>query len=216
MIVHEVQQGEHMGSIAARHGFSRHDAVWGHPDNAELAKRRKPEILLPGDVVKVPAIELKSVDAPSGKAHRFRVQQDQLELRLRLRGLDGAPRENLACVVDVEGRSAPASTDGQGTLVTRIAASVRSVTISVDDASFDVAVGSLDPPGETTGWQARLVNLGYLEEILPPPPPEEDVADDDARELRGAIEEFQCDHALSQTGELDDATRAKLVQEHGC
>jgi peptidoglycan hydrolase-like protein with peptidoglycan-binding domain len=69
-----------------------------------------------------------------------------------------------------------------------------------------VRIGHLDPHDEDSGWQARLVNLGYIPGTL------DDITDD---HFRWAVEEFQCDHHLKVTGKLDDATRAKLKDSHG-
>jgi hypothetical protein len=55
---HRVRQGECLASIAARHGLPSAEALFDHPDNAELKRRRKhPGVLSPGDVVKVPERE---------------------------------------------------------------------------------------------------------------------------------------------------------------
>ncbi|NUO49803.1 MAG: hypothetical protein HOV80_13190 [Polyangiaceae bacterium] len=52
--VYTVRAGEDLADIA-NHQDSTVDAIWHHPDNAEVVKRRRlPERLLPGDVVYVP------------------------------------------------------------------------------------------------------------------------------------------------------------------
>ena len=35
-------------------------------------------------------------------------------------------------------------------------------------------------------------------------------------ELLAAIEEFQCDYGMPVTGDMDDTTRAKLMEVYGC
>jgi hypothetical protein len=71
---------------------------------------------------------------------------------------------------------------------------------------YAVQIEPLPDPGSASGAQRRLKNLGYYRgagrgEI-----------DDETRE---ALRSFQRDHALSPTGELDEATRGKLVERHG-
>jgi hypothetical protein len=70
-----------------------------------------------------------------------------------------------------------------------------------------VKIGHLDPLDEETGWKARLINLGYYEGCL---------ADPDGTRFQYAIEEFQCDQDVKVSGKLDDSTKAKLKQVHGC
>jgi hypothetical protein len=36
------------------------------------------------------------------------------------------------------------------------------------------------------------------------------------RERKSAIEEFQADQGIKLSGELDDATKAKIAEIHGC
>jgi len=74
------------------------------------------------------------------------------------------------------------------------------------ELEYSIKIGHLDPIDEDSGWQARLINLGYHADPS---------GDTDQEQLRYAIEEFQCDHQLSVTGALDAETRAKLNELHG-
>ena len=70
-IDHVVKQGEGIESIAFANGWFP-DALWNHPSNEELAKKRATgHVLLPGDVVHVPDLRPKSIEVPTGGRHRF-------------------------------------------------------------------------------------------------------------------------------------------------
>jgi N-acetylmuramoyl-L-alanine amidase len=227
---HVVKSGDHLPAIAEAYGFARSAAIWNHPDNAELKKSRDvAEILAPGDVLKIPDREEKTVDIATGKVHRFTVKREKLELRIRIRNLDSAPVDGAACVLAASAGKQDLTTDGDGQIIAPIARSERSATLTVGDEVYQIAIGDLDPVDTESGWQARLVNLGYLESPLPPlaeveeaeqdPDSEDPPYDERAErehELRAAIEEFQFDNSLSVTGEMDSATQAKLEEIHGC
>lgn len=214
---HVVKQGQHLAWIAEQYGFSHHDAVWSHPDNAELKKKRKaPEILAPGDELTIPERGDKEVGCEAGKLHRFTVRTDRLELRVRVRDLAGRPRSGEACTLATGAEEAPLSTDGEGVVVKRIVRTQTRATLTIEGATFDLSIGELDPIDLDTGWQARLINLGYLEPPLRLPPESGALDEDSQRELRGAIEEFQCDHEMKPTGTMDAATLSRLREVHGC
>ena len=60
-IRHVVEPGEHLSGIAARFGFRSTAPILGHPDNAELKKKRlNPNVLRPGDIVVIPDLAAKT------------------------------------------------------------------------------------------------------------------------------------------------------------
>jgi hypothetical protein len=209
---HTVQQGEHLSRIAFLYGFRDYQTIWNHPENAQLkAKRKTPNILLPGDKLfipdKVPKVEVR----PTGQSHRFQLAGQSLKLRIVLRDFDNQPIAGTACVLDVEGQSYDLQTDSEGLIEVDIPAGAENGTLRVPDLELAhaVKIGHLDPVDEDSGWQARLINLGYFAGST---------GDDSADDLRlhYAIEQFQCDYKLKVTGELDDSTRSKLREVHGC
>nr|WP_255216649.1 peptidoglycan-binding domain-containing protein [Pseudenhygromyxa sp. WMMC2535] len=65
--------------------------------------------------------------------------------------------------------------------------------------------GHLDPATELSGVQQRLVNLGYTCH---------DPAGELGESTQEALRAFQRTHDLEVSGELDDDTRARLIELH--
>ena len=70
---------------------------------------------------------------------------------------------------------------------------------------WSLALGALDPMETVTGVQARLNNLGFccgkVDNVVGP-------------RTRAALRAFQSSENLEVTGEVDDATRSKLLAAH--
>jgi peptidoglycan hydrolase-like protein with peptidoglycan-binding domain len=69
-----------------------------------------------------------------------------------------------------------------------------------------IDLAGLDPETSVKGAQQRLRHLGYYHRT---PDGELDAA------TRRALEDFQRDHEIVISGELDDSTKAKLADSHG-
>src|SRR5262249_40915466 len=131
--------------------------------------------------------------------HRFVLQTDHLELRLRLRDLGQEPVAGAACTLAAGGEEKQLMTNGEGGVNRSIARSESQAVLTLGDEKFDIVIGELDPIPEPTGWQARLVTLGYLEARVRVIDGGHELSDEDRREIRAAVEEFQCDnHARSR------------------
>ncbi len=209
---HVVRSGEDLHSIAWRYGVDPR-ALWEHPSNAALRERRREGVLLPGDLVTVPAPrERASFAVRPGGSHRFSATVPRHELRLSLEE-DGTPQANLRYTVVADGVTAEGTTDGQGQLVLSVRPSTRFVTLTLheqeDGHPFDsvmrIELGGLDPGEDLTGVQARLRNLGHS-----PGPIDGELGP----RTRRAIESFQRAEGLEPSGELDDATRERLAERH--
>lgn len=233
---HKVQQGESVESIAHTAGHFW-ETVWEHPENAELRKLRKsPHVLLPGDKVFVPELRQKKVACATGRQHPFR--RKGVPSRLRVRFLvDDEPRAGQSYELFVDGtRQKEGATDGDGWLDEVISpmANVAEVHFAADapedepppgdfeESGADViredkppakkkpapkkivytfGLRRLDPASTISGAQGRLRHLGYS---VGEPTGELDPRTADA------LRAFQTDKGLDVTGELDDATQAKL------
>ncbi len=210
---HVVQQGEHLSQIALAYGFRDYTTIWNHPENAELKElRQSPNVLFPGDVLRIPDKEHKKEDRSTGQTHRFQIGGAKLVLRLALRDFDNEPLANTECELQIDGASRRLTTDGDGRLEVPISpADKEAVLVFKDplvpfDLSVPIKIGHLDPVKEVTGQKARLSNLGYITRPL-------EQVDDDL--FARTVQEFQCDSGLPVTGVCDAATQSKLQDLHG-
>src|SRR5262247_2040234 len=79
-----VQQGECVESIAFASGMTP-QKIWDHPQNSALKQARKHRnILLPGDQLHVPDLEVKWVEAASDARHTFCRKALQTEVKIRI------------------------------------------------------------------------------------------------------------------------------------
>jgi N-acetylmuramoyl-L-alanine amidase len=211
---HVVQQGEHLTQIADKYGFRNFETIWNHPDNAKLkATRPSPNVLLPGDTLKIPDKTDKKTAVPTTQKHRFQLAGNRLSLHLALRDFDNQPLANTPCELRITGGpTAQLTTDGDGHIKTPIPITAKEATLVFKDplVPFDLSVpikiGHLDPVDAISGQKARLSNLGYITRPL------EEV--DDTVFAR-TVQEFQCDLGLKVTGICDAATQSKLKDLHG-
>ena len=209
MASYTVQQGDHLSGIAAKFGFRDFNTIWNHPSNAGLKqKRQDAHVLLPGDTIFVPDKGEKTVQAATGSVHNYKLKSKPLMLRLGLQDFDGQPIANADCELEIEGKTLKLKSNAKGLIETPVDPTARKGTLRVPtlQLEYPVMIGHLDPLEEDSGWQARLINLGYHAGA---------VGDPDQEQLGYAIEEFQCDQKLKVTGQLDAATKAKLKEIHG-
>jgi hypothetical protein len=204
-----IQPGDHASRLADQFGFADFQTIWSDPQNSGLrAKRADPHVLMPGDKLYIPDKQQKTVDRPTGKLHTFVVKRKQLLLKLTVLDFDDQPVAKNDCELEIDGKIFKLQTDAQGRIQQPISRSAVGGKLKIIDLDYEfpVKIGHLDPVEEDTGWRARLINLGYHLGAVDSP---------DDPQLKYALEEFQCDHKLKVTGELDSATRAKLKGMHG-
>lgn len=202
-------QGDQLSGIAQKFGFADFETIWNHANNKALnTKRKNPHVLFPGDVLFIPDHTLKTVSVPTTKVHRFRTSAKPLLLNIILKDFDDEPIANTACELEVEGVIKKLITDAKGLLKATISKTAQKGVLRIPDLDMvvPIKIGHLDPVQEDSGWQARLINLGY--HAGP-------VGDPDDEMLRYAVEEFQCDHGLQIDGDPGPATQAKLKEAHG-
>jgi hypothetical protein len=212
---HVVKKGDCLLRIAKQYGFADWKPIYEHADNADFRKKRpNPNAIFPGDKVVIPDKETKDASVPTGANHKFKVKTLRTMLRVVIKDEEDAPVADKAFELKIGDQTYEGSTNGDGILEQKVPedAEIGELTVYLtgDKAGahyfWNIRVGHLDPIEEVQGVQQRLNNLGfYCGEI-----------DGQKSELlRLALRGFQDIAGLEKTGEIDDATRGKLVEMHG-
>lgn len=213
---HVVAQGECLGSIAARYGFKDAQSLYEHADNGELRELRPdPHLLLPGDVVKVPELTLKTCDVATDSVGKFRVTRGKAMFRLVLQDADGEPTPDLPWTLTVGATEHTGTTGGDGLIEVEIPASATeghlAVQIDPEDPEVlherELSFGALDPLETSTGIQARLSNMGFGCGKID---------GDEAEKTLHALDAFRAREGIEEEGPCGDSTRAKLQELYGC
>jgi len=209
LMAHLIRQGECVSLIAARSGVDWR-RIWDADANAPLREAgREPNLLLPGDQLHVPALELGAESVATDAHHRFVLHGRFVRLHIKL----VANLEALAdepWVIEHSGGRLEGTSDAQGKLEASVPALIERATLSLPDRRqrYTLLLGALDPIATPSGARARLRNLGLAPSDADPIPAWETEFED---ELRG----FQRTNALDQSAELDDATLDALRDEYG-
>jgi len=202
---YKVADGESVPTVALRSGHFW-ETLWNHPDNAALAALRKDAtILVPGDEIVVPPIEVKRTAAATGKRHVFRRRGVPSRFSVQILDRD-EPRANAKYRLEIHGRPAiEGALDANGTLDVFVDATVTSATLVIGDEIYEIEIGRLRPIDALDGIQQRLKNLGYYHG---------DVDGQPGAATTEAIRVFQAAAELPVTGEMDDTTRDALSTAH--
>jgi N-acetylmuramoyl-L-alanine amidase len=208
MLDYKVKQGDCIESIAEKYGLFW-ETLWNHPKNRPLReKRREANVLFPGDIVFVPEKRIKEESGQTEQRHRFRRKGIPSILRMVLKDEDDEPIANVKYILEIDGEITSGTTDATGKLEQRIKPNARKGKLIVGEESdeYNLDLGYIDPITEISGVQSRLNNLGFdcgkVDGVLGP-------------KTREAIQEFQIEHGLEQTGEIDQQTRNKLKEIYG-
>jgi hypothetical protein len=166
-----VQQGDCLSSIALRFGFAGWKPIFEHPDNAEFRQRRPdPNIIYPGDILRIPDRRQKQVSAGTEKKHSFRLKRPQTYLRLVVRDERGRPfkeQKYRLIVGKVLNETGQTAADGrlEHPIPPDAEQAVLTLWVKRDNRQREyrwvLNLGHLDPIDEISGTQARLSNLGF-------------------------------------------------------
>jgi hypothetical protein len=201
-----VKQGDHIASIAHEAGFLSWKTVWDDGKNAAIRNKRNPNVLYPGDVIEIPAIQKKEESVPTTEYHTFQTTGDPVQLKIVVLDWSGN------AVVDTEVEVAlddgeKMRTAGDGSVKRNIdPAGKKEGNLKLKGYELELKVGHLDPVEELSGQIWRLNNLGYRAGT---PKDNKDPV------FLSAVEEFQCDYGLSVDGICGPATQGKLKEIHG-
>jgi len=198
-----IEQGDCLANVAAHYGMAK-AKIWDHGDNADLAAKRHPSILAPGDKLFIPEIEPISAARPVDRRHVFKINRATVRIRIRILRKWTAmtvPFLLRAYETRVEGTT---DTDGwlEATVPAQIDHGVLHLFFEDGTVSRRVRFGGLDPHDSEAGLRHRMRNLGYPYD-----------GDDEERQ-RSRIRAFQQSVKLEVTGEFDAATKAKLLERH--
>jgi hypothetical protein len=218
---HVLRPGECLQGLALAHGFADGEALFGSPENAALrAKRRASFEVACGDEVIIPDHRPRAVTLATGQRHRIVVRRPTTVLRVQVCDEAAEPLANKEYELLVGGTRLTGTTTPDGVVAQPVPVDAADATLVVHGATdrqsarwrWRLRLASLGPPDTTLGLCQRLENLGYWtctggDEADPPV--------DDAEAVVLAVRAFQHDEGLDESGTLDDATRARLLERHG-
>jgi hypothetical protein len=205
-VIIKVSPGDSIPSIAQDSGHFA-DTIWNHANNAEIkAKRKNPNILFPGDDIFVPAIRLKDFSCATDARHSFKRKGIPAKLKIQL-FLLGEPRANEDYTLILDDKIIRGKTDADGNIEAFIPPNCKGGVLKLNGGKeeYPVRVGHLNPIDTVSGIKQRLNNLGYHCG---------DESEEETDAVLEAVVQFQKDNGLPETGEFDDATRAKLESLH--
>lgn len=226
---HTLQSGECLQTLARDNGLHDGKTIYDFGDNAPLrSQRQAPAEVMKGDAVVIPDPVAKTVSRATDAVHRFRVLGPEAMLRLEVHDDFGQPIASQPFELHMDGQVVEGSTTGAGLIEQPVPLGVTEATLVVYATGdkkqghwcWQVRVADLDPPETVTGCWARLSNLGYWSTLDPPPDdggtgPGSDPDQMSRDPLVLAIRAFQFDEQLDVSGQIDDPTRARLVERHG-
>jgi hypothetical protein len=211
-LTHTVEQGEGLSELALRHGFHP-DTLWdANPELQKLRPHRN--VLAPGDAVKIPQPTLGKQSAAVGEHHRLQRLGIVDTLALRLLDAEGKPRAGLPYLLTLHlpggDEVREGKTDGSGHVDEVVPPDLDRATLLLDQdglvETYALSVNHLDPVDEVLGAQARLLGLGHAFDLA-------ELGTLGPYTVR-CLRDLQAQAKLEPTGQLDDATLAKLEELH--
>ena len=206
-----MKKNESIASIAAAYGHMP-QTIWQQERNAELrVKRENGYVLMRGDEVWIPDLQIKALECETGRTHRFGFLGGSEVLHLRFGDAD-FPRTHIPYLLTVDGISIAGKTDDKGVFCHHLPPDADQGRLILrppgkPEEHYELQFHRLDPATELSGVKQRLRNLGYYSGIV------DGVWN---QETQIALRAFQVDHGLEPATPPDEATRTKLVQIHGC
>lgn len=181
---HTVAEGDCCSSLAAAAGLPDYHSVYDHGDNADLkARRPNANALLAGDVVAVPEVETKTVDAATTRRHRYVVDVRAVKLRVKVLDREGRPLSGKAWRLTWGGGQRDGTLGSDGKLEAEVPATVTAARLALDpDAPPPEA-----PPAPPPEPEAPVAD---------PPPPEVYPPVIRARDFRDKVDEAYAGAAL--------------------
>src|SRR6478609_2960877 len=204
-----VQDGQRLADIAYERGFLP-ETIWMHEENAALrAARHRPEGLMPGDQLFIPARQKKSYECQTGRQHRFVRLGTTLLLRVQLvRYAEPLADVEVSIEPDV-GEPIVCRSNAHGFVEAGVQRQARRAELRIEpNTPFERTLHvklALAAWNSVLGAQQRLRNLGYVN-VSPT-----GVVDD---ATFAAVLGFQDRVGLESNGILDLDTKQSLEALH--
>ena len=202
-----IKSGDSVVKLAQQYGHFC-DTVWHHPENDALRiKRKRMNVLMPGDELFIPELRRKTVAAASNRRHVFRRKGVPAIFRLQLFDEAGEPRAHQRYELAIDDAQLTGTSNAEGIVEHSISPQAERGRLVIGPDRYEVhfELGQMDPISEPSGVQKRLRNLGYYHGAC------EGGYDD---ETRAALASFQRDCGLPITGDPDESTLDKLELIH--
>lgn len=214
MKTHIVKQGECLARIAHQYGFPDYPPIYDDPANADFKRSRSnPNVIFPGDVLRIPDLRERKVPCQTDQAHEFRAKRPKRILRIVVRDWEDELLSNEDYELVIEGVTYKGKTDGSGLLQHEIPIHAEDAVIVIGGQTWNLAIAHLNPLDDApddgvSGVQARLKNLGY--DCGP-------VDGHMGHRTRAAVRHFQADNSpLQVDGICGPKTLSKLKEIYGC
>lgn len=210
---HRVEEGECLWTLSVARGLDA-QAVW--QNNPHLhGEGRKPNVLSPGDLVTLAEGAPRTERVEAGRAIKVHGRPAVARARLRFQDEEGNARAGVAYVATVTTSTGDevcwsGQTNDDGGFDEPVPAESVSLEVRLaatpDPEVYAFRFAHLDPVQTVAGVQGRLFNLGFWcgserGEVGPL--------------TRRALREFQVRYGLTESGEIDAATRSKLAEIYG-
>jgi hypothetical protein len=235
---HTVATGESVPFIAAPRGFTW-QKIWNDGNNADLKQKRgDPDILLAGDSLFIPDLELGEESRAAGAQYKFKKKVPKAKFVMVLRRVPAGKKggvENPTADFSNYQDADPAPPDDEA--ASNVPYHFYADSVLVDQGSTD-GNGKLTVQLSPTAENGRVIfNRGTAQEVVmelgfrqmdplsevtgvckrlynlgfPCPTDSTEVTVD----VQMALQDFQKKYKLTVTGKIDDATRSKLKEVYG-
>ncbi|MFS8087193.1 MAG: peptidoglycan-binding domain-containing protein [Acidobacteriota bacterium] len=199
-----------MASIARKYGFHDWKKIYDLPENSPLRQQRQhSEILNPGDEVFIPDKEIREYPRATEQRHKFKLKGPKAtKLKIIVKDEKDQAFANKPYKLTLDEKLIfSGTTNGEGLLEADIPLTAERGILEIEGYKLPVRVSHLDPIDEMTGIQGRLHNLSY--DCGP-------IDGNVSEKTVEAVKAFQEAVGLEPTGQIDEATKAKLKEKHGC
>jgi hypothetical protein len=237
-IDYEAEEGDCIGNLAFNNGFNW-TTLWNHPQNADLkAKRKDPNLLLAGDVVHIPDLQVKQVPGATEQRHKFKLINVPAKLQVQLleedkkngqtapqsTGSDAQhedpdfqpqtrkhkPRAKVPYILDIDGVLTKGQSDGNGFVKRPLSPGAQTGRLILFPGTPKEEVYPLQ-----LGGMDPLDEIAGMKKRLSNLGFACDTGGDLTPAFSAALTLFQERAGLPITGKPDDATRKGLKQMHG-